>query len=208
MERRKYTSVKASDEYWQHQLVNNILAESDSKIIKIYGDEITFENVKDSPSRDILHFSKKNPDQTFKVKCTQENRYENLVTVYQIRNGEEIFLIQYYDYYFGVNAKMRDLLPPGLWERFQTQATAFYTMVDNYRIRTSEQELSFQDAPVTLFYYDPESIIIPTFEQIRGNVKLTAKKFGLTYLDVKIEFLSKRELDDNKIDTGYPDLPF
>lgn len=187
MERRKHTEIKASETFWQKQLEDRIFSGSRSKITKLTDNRIHVESIDDSPEQDIIELSKQNPDQVLTVTYTGEDHFENLAATYQYLNGKREFVKEEYKYWFEIPDKDLEILPPGLYERFQQKALEHFRMVDNYRIRTDEFDPTFQEIPVKPLDYLDDSILIPSIELWEDGFKISAKKFGLTHLMIKVE---------------------
>lgn len=122
-----------------------------------------------------------------------------------------MFVKEEYEYCFGVIVKDRDMLPPGLYDRFQNKVSEYFRSVDSYRIRNYDTDPTFKNRPIELKYEDDDGVFVPSIEYIEGNIRITAKKFGLTYLDVKVEIGKTNhgsETNDDHLCEEYDDCPF
>lgn len=212
MEIHYHTKLKASEKFWQTQLTRQIIKLTDSKVTKIDGSEITITSTDCAAELDIIEWSKQNPGQIFDAKFTGEDHFENLAATYQYKAGEKKLMKEEYEYCFCISARDRDKLDPQIYERFKQKVTEHFRKIDNYRIRTSEKELSFQESPVNYEDKDDSYLLTSVVEYIDGDVILTAKKFGLTYLDVTVKFIYKNSKQENSVDDfiggEYDDVPF
>ncbi len=207
-----HTKLKASEKFWQRQLTNQIINETDSKITNIDGSEITITSTDCTAEPDIIEWSKQNPGQIFEAKFTGEDHFENLVATYMYKAGVGKFMKEEYEYCFCISARDRDKLDPQVYARFQQKVTDYFRKIDNYRIRTSEKEPSFKDCPVKKEDDDEDTLLTPTVEYREGNVTLTAKKFGLTYLNVTVSFREKKSTEnrfnDDFTGDGFDDFDY
>ncbi len=209
MKKHYHTKVKASAKFWKKQLRKQIIHNTDSKITEIDGDEITIESNDCTAEQDIIKLSEQNPDKIFEAKYTVEDHFENLVATYQYLNGTRKFIKEEYEYLFGINLYNRDKIDPQIYDRFKQKITEHFKKIDNYRIRTSEKELSFQESPIIC--EDKDDILLTSIvEYIDGDIILTAKKFGLTYLDVTVKFMenSPENTVDDFTEREYNNVPF
>jgi hypothetical protein len=186
MTQRFLTKITASGKLWQEIQTKQINTGSGSKITKLQGDQIQFEST-ENPEPDIIELSIWNPDQPLVVTYSGEDQFENLITTYRYQNGIREFVKEEYEYWFEITDKDKDKLPPGLYERFQQKALEYFKAIDNYRIRRDESEPTFQEIPVKPLDNLDDSILIPSVELWEHDFKISAKKFGLTYLMIKVE---------------------
>lgn len=185
MERRKHSEIKASETFWQQQLEDRVFSGSRSKIIKLTGKRIHVESIDDSPELDIIELSKQNPDQVLTVTYTGEDHFENIATTYLYQNGKREFVKEEFKYWFEIDDKDMDILPPGLYDRFQQKALEHFKMVDSYRVRTDELDTPIKDLLIRSYADDNDNLLIPSVELWEDGFKILAKKFGHTYIMVK-----------------------
>ena len=197
---QNHSTIKVSPKFWQTQLTSQIIKLTDSKVTNIDGSKIKITSTDCTAEPDIIKWSKQNPDQIIEVKFTGEDYFENLVATYQYLNGSHEFIKEEYEYCFCISARDRDKLDPQLYAKFQQKVTDYFRKIDNYRIRTSENEPSFKDCPIKKENDEEDSLLTPTVEYREGDVTLTAKKFGLTYLNVTVSFREKKSTDNGFID--------
>jgi len=184
MEIHYYTKVKASAKFWKSQLTRQVINETDSKVTVLDGDEITIESINCTAEQDIIELSKQNQDFIFEAKYEVEDHFKNLAATYQYLNGTRKFIKEEYGYCFGINISDRDKLDPQIYGRFKEKVLEYFKKIDNYRVRNSEDEPSFKECPVKT---NEDIHLTPTVEYREGDVILTARKFGLTYLDVTVK---------------------
>lgn len=214
MENHYHTQLKASKEFWQNQLRQQIINYTESQVNKIDGDKIAIESIDCTVEQDIIKLSKNYPDQTFEAKYTAEDPYKNLATTYHYLDGKRKFIKEEYEYCFTFLIRDRNKLDPTLFAKFQDIAKEYFRNVDNYRVRTSERDPTYEDQPIEIFYFEDDTLITPCIEYINGDgdVILTAKKYGITYLDVTVKFLNQNSTQENTVDDftqkDYVDVPF
>lgn len=183
MEIHYYTKLKASKEFWQEQLTNQII-HTDSRVTEIGHDDITIESIDCTAEQDIIELSKQYPGYNLEAKYSAENPYENLTATYQYQNGTRKFIKEEYEYCFNIRKEEQEQLDPRFYAKFQEDISAYFKEIDNYRIRTAETDPTFQDLPIQR--QDENNPIHPTIAYIDGNVTLSAMKFGLTFLVIRI----------------------
>ncbi len=214
MEIHYHTQLKVSKEFWQEQLTNKVINQTDSRVTKIDVDEISIETIDSTAENDIIELSKRFPDHTLEAKYTTEDPFENLAITYQYHNGERKFVKEEYEYCFVSTITDRNMLDPEEYTKFQDIAKEYFNRIDNYRVRTSEKDPTFEDQPIEVEYYEDDTMITPCVEYINGDGDfiLTAKKFGLTYLDVTVKFinqnLTRNNTSDDYLQEDYSDVPF
>ena len=183
MKKVTHTKLKASKDFWQEQLTNQII-HTDSIVTEIDQDEITIESLDCTAEQDIIELSKQYPEYIFEAMYNGEDPYENLASTYQYQNGTRKFIKEEYEYCFEIRKEEREQLDPRFYAKFQEDISAYFKKIDNYRIRTAETDPTFQDLP--LKRQDEESPIHPTIAYRDGNITLSAMKFGLTLLVIRI----------------------
>jgi cupin superfamily acireductone dioxygenase involved in methionine salvage len=200
MENRIYTKIKASKEFWQDQLKNLVTNGSRFIITELNGDEIQIVSENMYFEMDIVELSRQNPDQLLIATWKREDHYENLVATYKYIGGKRELLREEYKYCFGISTEDLNELPPGMYDLFKKKALRYFQKVDNYRVRTSASDPSFQEAPEQIFGNDEDSLLIPSVEFLKDGFKITAKKTGFTYLHVSVDRLyheSDPRIDDH-----------
>jgi len=183
MKKVTHTKLKASKDFWQEQLTNQII-HTDSIVTEIDQDEITIESLDCTAEQDIIELSKQYPEYIFEAMYNGEDPYENLASTYQYQNGTRKFIKEEYEYCFEIRKEEREQLDPRFYAKFQEDISAYFKKIDNYRIRTAETDTTFQDLPIQR--QDENNPIHPTIAYIDGNVTLSAMKFGLTLLVIRI----------------------
>jgi hypothetical protein len=202
-----HTILKAGIENLHYQL-QIIISNSNSKTTAISDEMIHILSYSDSLNRHILYLSRQYPNEVFEVKYSDSEPDENLVTTYHYQNGESFFVRQEYEYCFGINTDDLNRIPKDLYNKFKEMVIEYFSKADNYRIRISEKDPGFQEMPVNQFNKDKDCFLVPSVELCEGNIKINAKKSGLTYLDVTVEIREKDEKNDNLGAGDYDPLPF
>lgn len=200
MKNRIYTKIKASKEFWQDHLKDLVTHGSRIKITELKGDEIQFESESMYFEMDIVELSRQNPDQLLIATWKRDDHYENLVTTYQYLGGKRELVREEYEYCFGISPKDLKLLPTGMYDLFKQKAQRYFQKSDNYQVRTSETEPSVKDKPEKIFGDEDDSLLFPSVEFLKDGFRITAKKFGFTYLQVSVDRLnheSDPSIDDH-----------
>lgn len=187
MKKRIYVKIKASENFWQEQLKDLITSGSRFKITELKGKQIQIESENYYHEMDIVELSRRNPEQILVATYTGEDHFENLATTSRYINGIREFVKEEYEYYVNISDEDKEVLPPGLYDKFKQKVLEYFQKTDNYRVRTCASDQTFQKMPVKPYDDEDDSLIIPSFELIQDEFKITAKKFGLTYLVVSVD---------------------
>jgi hypothetical protein len=201
-----YTIVKASEGFWEKLLMKQINKEKPLKINKIVSDEIVINSTNKTPLDDIIKLSKEYPEEVFRVKIAGEDVYENYVYLYECSNGDSKLVKEGLEYCFGIKTEDRDKLEKGLFNRFQKRVADYYQRIEQPKVN---HELFFDDDQKE--HEDDNDNYSVIIEYKTKKVCLTAKKFGSTYIDVKVEFLDKTEKlksPERESPSDYDDVPF
>ena len=206
------TQLKVSKEFWHEQLTNQIIDKTDSKVERIDGDKISIGSTNCTAEQDILKLSKQYPGNIFEAKYTTYDEFKNLATTYQYFNGNRKFVKEEYEYFFVTLISERKMLDPALYAKFENIAKNYFRKIDNYRVRTSENDPTFEDEPIEYDIREDDVIISPCIQYIDDGVTLTAYKYGLTYVDIRAEFSEENSKPENSEDEfterKYDDVPF
>jgi len=172
---------------------------------------------------EIIRLSREYPDEVFSVKIASDNIYENYVFLYECSGGNAKPIKEGYEYCFGINTYDRDRLPVGLFEKFKETATEYYLRLESncqtnvknhlssedYKMDNNEQNnpKHKRDQEHKQENLDNVSVLV-RYET--PKVCLTARKLGLTFIDVQVEFINKEKsrLPENNSIIGYDDSPF
>jgi hypothetical protein len=186
-----YTIVKASEGFWEKLLMKQINKEKPLEINKMVNDEIIINSTNKTALDDIIKFSKEYPEEVFRVKIAGEDFYENYVYLYECSKGDSKLVKEGLEYCFGIKTEDRDKLEKGLFNRFEKKVTDYYQRIEQSHLNEVKLELNFDEDQKE--EEDEKVNISVIIEYKTGNVCLTAKKFGLTYISVDVEFLDKQE---------------
>lgn len=198
MEIHYHTQLKASKEFWQEQLTQQFI-HTDSRVIEIDQGEISIESIDSNAEQDIIELSMQNPGYNLEAKYSGEDPYENLTATYQYEKGIRKFIKEEYEYCFKIRKEEWEKLDPEFYFKFQEAIGAYFKRIDNYRIRTSESDPTFLELPVRRM--KQENLIHPTIAYKDEELTLTARKFGLTLLEIRIieikEYTTLEDSDEN-----------
>jgi len=181
-----YTTIKASPEFWQNKLSKHIIGKTDSKVTTYDDGEIIITSRDCTAEPDIIEFSRNNPDELIVAKYSGENKYANLTSTYEYKAGVRSFIKEEYEYYFVIPAVEKEIIGVEVYEHFKDKATEQLKKIDKYRVRTSESSPSFQENPID---EDEFFKLTPCLKVILSKIQITAKKFGLTRVDVAVKYL-------------------
>jgi hypothetical protein len=204
-----YTIVKASEGFWEKLLMKQINKEKPLEINKIVADEIVINSTNKTPLDDIIKLSKEYPEEVFRVKIAGEDVYENYVYLYECSKGDSKLVKEGLEYCFGIKTEDRDKLEKGLFNRFQKRVADYYQRIEQSHLNEVKLELNFDEDQKE--EEDEKVNISVIIEYKTGNVCLTAKKFGLTYISVAVEFLDKPDnfkSSERESPSDYDDVPF
>ena len=180
------TVLKANRRIWQEQLAKQIITSPGLHVIHIDADQISIGGNWVMGRDDLVRLSKQYPDQVFEVSFSADDPNDYLVATYHYLNGSWKFISEKYEYCFFIPCSDLDKLDPQLYNRFKEKVTAYFSQIDNYRIRTSEDDPSFCAFPVKIS--EEQESLIPSVEYREGDAILRVSKYGLTFMDVKVKF--------------------
>ena len=201
-----YTIVKASSGFWEKLLMKQINKEATFQISNIKSDEIVINSTNKTSLNDIIKLSKEYPEEVFRVKIAGEDVYENYVYLYECSKGDSKLVKEGLEYCFGIKTEDRDRLEKGLFNRFQKRVADYFQRIEQPKVN---HELFFDDDQKE--HEDDNDNYSVIIEYKTGNVCLTAKKFGLTYISVAVEFLDKPDKfksSERESPSDYDDVPF
>ena len=201
-----YTIVKASSGFWEKLLMKQINKEAPFQISNIKSDEIVINSTNRTALKDITILSKEYPEEVFQVKVAGEDLFENYVTLYKCINGVCERIKEGLEFCFGIKVEDRDKLDKVVYDRFREKVADYYQKIEQPKVN---HELFFnEDQKEQEDDNDNFSVII---EYKTKKVCLTVKKFGSTYIDVKVGFLDKTEKlksPERESPSDYDDVPF
>ena len=201
-----YTAVKASEGFWEKLLMKQINKETPLEINKIVADEIIINSTNKTALEDIIKLSKEYPEEVFRVKIAGEDVYENYVYLYECSKGDSKLVKEGLEYCFSINVLDLDMLDVGVFDRFKKKVADYYQRIEQPKVN---HELFFDDDQKE--HEDDNDNYSVIIEYKTKKVCLTAKKFGSTYIDVKVEFLDKTEKlksPERESPSDYDDIPF
>jgi hypothetical protein len=201
-----YTIVKASEGFWEKLLMKQINKETPLEINKILADEIIINSTNKTPLEDIIKLSKEYPEEVFRVKIAGEDVFENYIYLYECSKGDSKLVKEGFEYCFEVKKSDSDKLEEGLFNRFQKRVADYFQRIEQPKVN---HELFFDDDQKE--HEDDNDNYSVIIEYKTGNVCLTAKKFGLTYISVAVEFLDKPDKfksSERESPSDYDDVPF
>jgi hypothetical protein len=203
------TIVNARSGFWKDRLKEQIIKATPSWIDSINNDEITIITRNNNAIDDIIELSKKFPHEDFQVKIATEDVYENHVFLYQIANGISRHIKDGLEYCIGINVADSKRLSPDLLKKFEKRAIEFFQKLDQIGTNRVEVEISFDKDPfdAKIDKFDTNAII----EYQDKDVRLTATKQGLTYIQIRADFIEEKKAEQIPIEgksENYNDLPF
>jgi len=204
-----YTIVKASSGFWEKLLMKQINKEAHFQISNIKSDEIVINSTNRTALEEIKKLSKEYPEEVFRVKVAGEDVFENYVYLYECSKGDSKLVKEGLEYCFGIKTEDRDKLEKGLFNRFQKRVADYYQRIEQSHLNEVKLELNFDEDQKE--EEDEKVNISVIIEYKTGNVCLTAKKFGLTYISVAVEFLDKPDKfksSERESPSDYDDVPF
>lgn len=221
-----YTMVKASPGFWETLLMKQLGDEKYARIDSIKEDEIIITKNHDDALDEIIRLSREYPDEVFRVKIASENIYENYVFLYECSGGKAKPIKEGYEYCFGINTYDRDRLPDGLFEKFRKTVADYYSRVyqDNQQKiefdinfdddknssdgKNNRNEKNYKNDKIDESSKNDNITVLVRYET--PKVCLTARKLGLTFVDVQVEFNEKEKSRSEKIETqtDFDDCPF
>jgi hypothetical protein len=184
-----FTMVKASPGFWEKLLMKQIDKEMPFEIHNNKADEIIITTINRSALDKIITLSIKYPEEVFHVKIAGEDIYENYVTLYKCFNGDLTPLNEGFEYCFVIKQSDRDKLDEGVFNAFKKKVSDFYSRTAQTSHNRVKLDLNFDDEPND----EPDPNVLITIEYTTPNALLIAKKYGITYINVDVEFFDKKE---------------
>lgn len=204
-----YTIVKASEGFWEKLLMKQINKETPLEINKIVADEIIINSTNKTALEDIIKLSKEYPEEVFRVKIAGEDVYENYVYLYECSKGDSKLVKEGFEYCFEVKKSDSDKLDNDVLRRFEKKVADYYQRIEQSHLNEVVLELNFEEDQNDKEDENADVSVIIKYKT--GNVCLTAKKFGLTYISIDVEFLDKTDkikLSERESQINKNDLPF
>ena len=199
--------VKASPEFWRKLLMKQIDIEMPFEILDDKDDEIIITTTNRSALDKVISLSIKYPEEVFHVKIAGEDIYENYVTLYKCFNGDLTPINKGFEYCFVIKSSDRDKLDEGVFNAFKKKVSDLYNRIAQTSQNRVKLNLNFDDDSND--EEDPNLLV--TIEYTTPNALLIAKKYGVTYINVDVEFFDKKEKSSNperQVQTDYGCLPF
>jgi hypothetical protein len=204
-----YTIAKASSGFWERLLMKQISEQTPFNISNIMADEITITTKNQTALEDIVKLSLEYPDEVFQVKIAGEDFYENYVKLYEISKGDSKLVKEGYEYLFVISVSDRDKLEPGIFNEFKNKVAWYYQRIEQKHLNKVVLELNFdEDQNEEEDENTNYSVII---EYTTKKARLTAKKYGSTFIDVHVEFFDEKEKHQSPDREGqdeYGEFPF
>ena len=204
-----YTIVKASEGFWEKLLMKQINKETPFEINKIVADEIVINSTNKTPLEDIIKLSKEYPEEVFRVKIAGEDVYENYVYLYECSKGDSKLVKEGLEYCFSINVLDLDKLDVGVFDRFKKKVAWYYQKIEQSPHNEIELDLNFDDDQKE--EEDEKAKCSVIIEYTTKKACLKAKKCGLTYINVDVEFFDKQEKHQSPDREGqdeYGEFPF
>lgn len=204
---RCYITAKASPGFWEEQLKNQEIRKLPFEINKLISDEIVIISENGTAFDDLMDLSREYPKEIFRVKIAPEEVCDNYVYLFEISKGDSKLINEGYEYCFGIDTNDLKKLPEGLYERFQKKVADYFQKLD-YHPKKVKLHINFHKDHNEEDIAAQYSVIV---EYKTKDVRLTAKKYGLTYIDVVVEFLDEkgiRKASEIESSFNYDELPF
>lgn len=200
--------VKASPGFWENLLLKQIDKNMSLKFLNNKTDEIIITTKNRDAADKIITLSKEYPEELFRIKIAGEDIYENYVYLYECSNGDLKLIKEGYEYCFCIKVSDRDKLDKGVFDTFKKKVADLYKRIGQVPLKDVKLDLTFDDnlderADSNL------SIII---EYKAPDVCLTAKKIGITCIEVEVEFFDAKrksmKQENQPQNELYEELPF
>jgi hypothetical protein len=202
-----FTIVKASPEFLKKLIMKQIDIEMSFKILNDKDDEIIITTTNRSALDKVISLSIKYPEEVFYVKIAGEDIYENYITMYKCSNGDLKPLKEGFEYCFVIKPSDRDKLDEDVFNTFKQKVCDIYNRIAQTSRNKVKLNFDFDDESND----EEESNLLVTIEYTTPNARLIAKKYGVTYINVDIEFFDKKEISsksEKELKTEYDDVPF
>ena len=117
-----YTTVTASDEFWQELISDRLESGFPTTFI---GDDVGFTiTSKYGPAIwDMIELSNHFPDQCFDAVVTTDNIYHNVIEYYEFLSGATFFIRLKPIYHFDLSDEVKEYVQPEIIEEFQMEIT-------------------------------------------------------------------------------------
>jgi hypothetical protein len=202
-----FTTVKASPEFLKKLIMKQIDIEMPFKILDDKDDEIIITTTNRSALDKVVSLSIKYPEEVFHIKIAGENIYENYITMYKCSNGDLTPLKEGFEYCFGIKPSDHDKLHEGVFNAFKKKVSELYNRIAQTSQNRVKLNFDFDDESND----EEESNLLVTIEYTTPNALLIARKYGVTYINVDVEFFDIKEKSskpEKELKTEYDELPF
>jgi hypothetical protein len=202
-----FTMVKASPEFWEKLLMKQIDKNLTLEFLKNKTDEIIITTKNRHAVDKIINLSKEYPKEVFQVKITTEDIYEHYVYLYKCSNGDLKLIKEGFEYCFFIKASDLDKLDKVVYDTFKKKVAAYFKRIGKIPLNDVHLDLTIDDDQQD----ETDANLSLTIEYKTPNVCLTAKKHGITYIEVKVDFFDTKEKSlkpERQSRTDYDDLPF
>ena len=202
-----YTMVKASPGFWEALLMKQFGDEKYARIDSIKEDEIIITKNHHNALDEIIRLSREYPDEVFRVKVTSENIDENYVILYECSGGKAKPIKEGYEYCFSIKVSDQDKLDKGVFDKFKKKVAAYYKRIGNIPLNDVHLDLTLDEVQIE----ETDANLSVTIEYKTPNARLTAKKHGITCVDIEVDFFDTKEKSlkqEIQSRTVYRDLPF
>jgi hypothetical protein len=201
-----YTMVKASPGFWEKLLMKQIDENMSLEFPNNKTDEIIITTNHCDALDKIVILSKEYPKEVFQVKIAGEDIFENYVSLYECSNGNLKLIKEGFEYCFCIKVSDRDKLDKGVFDTFQKKVSAYYKRIEKMPLNDVHLDLTKDDDQQE----ETDANISVVIEYKTPNARLTAKKYGITCVDVEVDFFdtnnksSKPPIQTHTDDDGLP----
>jgi hypothetical protein len=171
-------------------------------------DEIIITTKNNAAVDKIIALSKEYPTEVFRVKVAGEDIYENYVYLYECSNGDLKPVKEGYEYCFCIKISDRDKLDKVVFDTFKKKVADLYKRIGQVPFKDVNLVLTFDD---NLDEREDSNLSIIVEYKV-PNVRLTAKKLGITCIEVEVEFFDAKgksmKQENQPQNELYEELPF
>jgi len=202
-----FTMVKASPGFWENLLIKQIDKNMSLEFLNNKTEEIIITSNKRDALDKIITLSEEYPTEVFRIKIAGEDINENYVYLYECSNGDLQLIKKGYEYCFCINVSDRDKLDKGVFDTFKKKVAAYYNRIGNIPLNDVHLDLTFDNAQLE----ETDANLSVTIEYKTSNVRLTAKKYGITFVEVEVDFLDTNQKSlkpENQQQNEDYELPF
>lgn len=202
-----FTMVKASPGFWEKLLMKQIDKNLSLEFLKNKPDEIIITSRNRDAVDKIISLSKEYPEEVFQVKITSEDIYEHYVYLYKCSNGELKLIKEGFEYCFFIKVSDLDKLDEGVYDTFKKKVAAYFKRIGKIPLNDVQLDLAIDDDQQE----ETDSNLSLTIEYKTPNACLTAKKQGITCIEVKVDFFDTKGKSlkaGNQSKAEYDNLPF